>query len=49
VNPPGPASGTTRALRSGTWSLNTSFLRVAYRTYYNASYEWAHLGIRCAR
>jgi formylglycine-generating enzyme required for sulfatase activity len=48
-DPPGPASGPNRVVRSGSWSLNTLFLRVAARAPYAPTYEYANLGIRCAR
>jgi formylglycine-generating enzyme required for sulfatase activity len=48
-NPPGPATGTYRVLRGGSWANDGSALRSAYR---NASYPTAlssGIGFRCAR
>ena len=47
-NPPGPASGTYKVLRGGSWGSVNDFLRVAYRNYeFLTSREYV-IGFRCA-
>jgi len=46
-DPPGPASGTYRVLRGGSWNINTYALRVAYRMNRNPTNQFYYLGFRC--
>jgi formylglycine-generating enzyme required for sulfatase activity len=50
VDPRGPASGSSRVARGGSWHSNAYYCRVAYR-YYNAwpGYENYALGFRLVR
>ena len=48
-NPSGPASGTSRVLRGGSWYNNGTYLRVAYRHWDYPDYTYYCLGFRCAR
>jgi formylglycine-generating enzyme required for sulfatase activity len=45
-NPTGPASGTYRVLRGGCWYCDSTFGRVAYRTYYGQDSRSYHVGFR---
>lgn len=47
-DPPGPASGTDRVLRGGSFADNTSLLRVAGRAPYTPTNPWLNVGFRCA-
>jgi formylglycine-generating enzyme required for sulfatase activity len=48
-NPPGPASGSTKAQRGGGWNNDWYFVRVAARSGNHApSYRFYHVGFRCA-
>jgi formylglycine-generating enzyme required for sulfatase activity/uncharacterized membrane protein YgdD (TMEM256/DUF423 family) len=47
-NPPGPTTGTYRALRGGGWNINWYHLRVAYRNYSNPDGRYNYIGFRCA-
>jgi len=49
ADPCGPASGTYRVLRGGSWGDLASFARVAYRNFINPDYELNYVGFRCAR
>jgi len=46
-NPTGPASGTYRALRGGSWIRLAYDLRTAYRDYYDPSGSVSYGGFRC--
>ena len=48
ANPPGPASGTYKVLRGGSWNFTWSFLRVANRTYTSSGFTAFFVGFRCA-
>jgi formylglycine-generating enzyme required for sulfatase activity len=48
-DPPGPASGTYRVLRGGSWHSDSYFLRVAFRSYYYPGLVSRTIGFRCAR
>ena len=48
-DPPGPASGTNRVLRGGSWYSFTYFLRVASRDGLSPDFEYFNLGFRCSR
>lgn len=48
-NPTGPASGSTRVLRGGYWSLSASYCRVAFRYKLSPSYNDVVLGFRLCR
>lgn len=45
-NPPGAASGPSRVIRGGCWSLNALGCRVAYRSYTNPSNRTYYVGFR---
>lgn len=45
-NPRGPASGSYRVLRGGSWCGTASNCRVAYRNYYDPSHRYAFYGFR---
>ena len=47
-NPPGPASGTLKAIAGGGWGVPWDGLRVANRGSPHPAYELYHLGFRCA-
>ena len=46
-NPPGPATGTYKMLRGGSWFYYWSDLRAAYRYGLTPSYEISDIGFRC--
>lgn len=48
-NPPGPASGTDKVVRGGSWSSYESYVRVASRIHESPSVRDDSLGFRCAR
>jgi formylglycine-generating enzyme required for sulfatase activity len=48
-NPPGPFSGTTRALRGGCWYFEPRGLRVSNRFGYPPQYAFNNFGFRCAK
>jgi formylglycine-generating enzyme required for sulfatase activity len=48
-DPPGPPSGTDRALRGGSWRHSESLVRVAYRSRPDPVYGRGAIGFRCAR
>ncbi len=48
-NPPGPASGTYKVLRGGTWSLPDFLVRVAVRKHSSPDFPHDGGGFRCAR
>ena len=49
-NPPGPASGTYKVLRGGSWGYDTNDLRSAFRAYHVVPGGWYYdFGCRCAR
>jgi formylglycine-generating enzyme required for sulfatase activity len=48
-DPQGPASGTTRVLRGGSWDYNTRVSRVSYRGYNGPSDRINYFGFRCVR
>ncbi len=48
LNPPGPAEGTSKVLRSGSWDTMAYFLRTAGRGYYAPSSRYNDIGFRCA-
>ena len=47
-NPTGPASGTRRVLRGGSWYSLAQFSRVAYRNDYSPGYSSSYYGFRVA-
>jgi formylglycine-generating enzyme len=47
-DPPGPASGSSRVFRSGSWFNGTDWLRVSGRLGALPSYQEVNLGFRCA-
>ena len=49
TNPLGPATGTSRVIRGGSYFYNPESLRVAYRTNYKPSESKSELGFRLAR
>jgi formylglycine-generating enzyme required for sulfatase activity len=46
-DPPGPASGTSRVLRGGSWTLSPYFLRASLRGSYFPADLGVNLGFRC--
>ena len=49
TDPHGPASGSRRVLRGGSWYYSPAFARVAYRLWTPPSYRNFNLGFRLAR
>jgi formylglycine-generating enzyme required for sulfatase activity len=47
-NPPGPATGTYRAMRGGGWWYDDYYLRVANRSAFYPTSQYNYLGFRCA-
>jgi formylglycine-generating enzyme required for sulfatase activity len=48
-HPPGPSVGSARVLRGGSWHLDASFCRSAYRYRFVPAYRSYFLGFRLAR
>jgi formylglycine-generating enzyme required for sulfatase activity len=49
VNPPGPATGTTRVLRGGSWGFNMpEYFRASYRNRCTPECKYPDYGFRCA-
>ena len=48
TNPQGPASGSARVLRGGSWSYDARFVRVSFRYYITPDYRINFLGFRLA-
>jgi len=49
VNPPGPAAGTTRVLRGGSWGFNMpEYFRTSYRNRCTPECKYPDYGFRCA-
>jgi len=48
-NPPGPASGTRKVLRGGSWNDAPDSLRTSYRYNFPPINRHAHVGFRCVR
>ncbi|MCF7913509.1 MAG: formylglycine-generating enzyme family protein [Candidatus Cloacimonetes bacterium] len=48
-NPSGPALGSYRVNRGGSWYFNNSYCRVANRHYYSPGFSYDSLGFRIAR
>ena len=48
-NPQGPASGSFRVLRGGSWDHYAFALRAAYRSFFTPDYRNDGIGVRCAR
>jgi formylglycine-generating enzyme required for sulfatase activity len=49
TNPPGPATGTARVLRGGSWSFDTRFLRSSIRGANPPGVSYDYVGFRVAR
>jgi formylglycine-generating enzyme required for sulfatase activity len=49
TNPPGPATGTDRVLRGGSWVSDSSDLRSSYRYNTTPGLSYINLGFRVAR
>ncbi len=49
TNPPGPATGTNRVLRGGSWFSSGSHLRSSYRNLNSPGYAFSNDGFRVAR
>jgi len=47
--PPGPASGSYRVLRGGSWNSNDVNCRVTSRLRNDPDYRNSHYGFRCAQ
>lgn len=48
-NPKGPASGSDRVLRGGSWIINAELCRVAFRYYDDPQYRFDNYGFRVVR
>ena len=48
-NPPGPATGSYRVLRGGSWDVSSGYLRAADRSNNYPDYLWNRGGFRCVR
>ncbi len=48
-NPTGPATGTKRVLRGGSWEHDRSFVRTSFRTGYTPDFRYYNTGFRPAR
>lgn len=48
INPTGPANGSGRCMRSGSWDFNSWFCRVSHRNYDSPERKSNHLGFRIA-
>ena len=46
TNPQGPATGSSRVVRGGSWSINGFIIRVSYRIYSSPSHSSGSYGIR---
>ena len=49
TNPPGPASGTYRVLRGGSWNDSSNFVRSSHRYFLTPSISNNRMGFRVAR
>ncbi len=49
VDPVGPAAGSTRVIRGGSWDSTAKLVRAAYRHWFRPSRRSANLGFRLAR
>jgi formylglycine-generating enzyme required for sulfatase activity len=49
TNPPGPASGSSRVSRGGTWDVNSSYCRSSDRVYFAPDSVSYNIGFRAAR
>ncbi len=47
-NPHGPAKGTYKVIRGGSWNRSGNYLRPTYRTWYPPQCSFDFLGFRCA-
>ncbi len=47
-NPPGPAKGTYKVIRGGSWNRSGYYLRTTFRTWYPPDCTFEFLGFRCA-
>jgi formylglycine-generating enzyme required for sulfatase activity len=48
-DPPGPATGSERVLRGGSWQYSPRFARPSVRFKFNPDYRLNYLGFRCTR
>jgi formylglycine-generating enzyme required for sulfatase activity len=48
-NPPGPASGSSRVFRGGSWDNDTNYLRASDRGFTTPGFKSSRLGCRAAR
>ena len=49
VNPTGPASGTLKVLRGGSWYDTEQFVRSTYRFRFEPTFGFTVAGFRCAK
>jgi formylglycine-generating enzyme required for sulfatase activity len=49
ANPTGPATGTQRVIRGGTWLSDGSYLRTAYRVSRTPDSQFNYYGFRCVK
>jgi formylglycine-generating enzyme required for sulfatase activity len=48
ANPPGPAAGTYKVLRGGSWPFDEVYARTAFRYNVRPDYTYDFAGFRCA-
>jgi formylglycine-generating enzyme required for sulfatase activity len=49
TNPTGPATGTNRVLRSGSWGYSSNFMRSSYRGFNTPAFSGIDIGFRVAK
>ncbi len=49
IDPPGPDNGEYRVLRGGSWYIDATYCRSAYRDNGGPSYRCSNVGFRCSR
>jgi formylglycine-generating enzyme required for sulfatase activity len=48
VNPPGPATGTYKVLRGGSWSFDEVYAHTSFRYNVKPDYTYDFTGFRCS-
>ena len=49
TDPQGPATGSNRVIRGGSFGYGAYDVRVAYRVSYGPTYQYSFIGFRCVR